>query len=86
MRRDGIVHFGSLNGDDERDIVIAACADGVPESPRKNPRRCRIEAGVLSGDLAAAIGRLKAKPGGGLQVHGSGTLIRWLLENDLVAG
>ena len=39
---------------------------------------------VLSGDLAAAIGRLKAKPGGELQVHGSGTLIRWLLENDLV--
>ena len=39
---------------------------------------------VLSGDLAAAIGELKAKPGGELQVHGSGTLIRWLLENDLV--
>ena len=39
---------------------------------------------VLSGDLAAAIGRLKAKPGGELQVHGSGALIRWLLENDLV--
>lgn len=39
---------------------------------------------VLSGDLAAAIGRLKAEPGGELQVHGSGTLIRWLLENDLV--
>ena len=39
---------------------------------------------VLSGDLAAAIGELKAKPGGELQVHGSGALIRWLLENDLV--
>ena len=39
---------------------------------------------VLSGDLAAAIGRLKAKPGGELQVHGSGTLIRWLLGNNLV--
>jgi len=39
---------------------------------------------VLSGDLAAAIGELKAKPGGELQVHGSGTLIRWLLDNDLV--
>src|SRR3954471_9885164 len=39
---------------------------------------------VLSGDLAAAIGELKAKPGGELQVHGSGALVRWLLENDLV--
>jgi dihydrofolate reductase len=39
---------------------------------------------VLSGDLAAAIGKLKAGPAGELQVHGSGTLVRWLLENDLV--
>ena len=39
---------------------------------------------VLSGELAAAIGHLKAEPGGELQVHGSGALIRWLLENDLV--
>jgi dihydrofolate reductase len=39
---------------------------------------------VLSGDLAAAVGELKAGPEGVLQVHGSGTLIRWLLEHDLV--
>src|SRR5438874_7665447 len=39
---------------------------------------------VLSGDVAAAIGELKAKPGGELQVHGSGALIRWLLDNQLV--
>jgi dihydrofolate reductase len=39
---------------------------------------------VVSGDLTAGIGELKAKPGGELQVHGSGTLIRLLLENDLV--
>jgi dihydrofolate reductase len=39
---------------------------------------------VLSGDLAAAIGELKAKPDGELQVHGGGALTRWLLENDLV--
>jgi dihydrofolate reductase len=39
---------------------------------------------VLSGDVEVAIRKLKAKPGGELQVHGSGALIRWLLENDLV--
>jgi dihydrofolate reductase len=39
---------------------------------------------VLSGDAAAAIGELKAKPAGELQVHGSGDLIRWLLDNQLV--
>ena len=39
---------------------------------------------ILSGDLAAAIGQLKAERAGDLQVHGSATLIRWLLENDLV--
>src|SRR5204862_4338945 len=39
---------------------------------------------VVSGDLAAAIGELKAKPSGELQVHGSGNLIRWLLGKELV--
>jgi dihydrofolate reductase len=39
---------------------------------------------VLSGDVAAAIGELKAEPGGELQVHGSGALTRWLLDNELV--
>ncbi|MGG7102454.1 dihydrofolate reductase family protein [Rhodococcus sp. 24CO] len=39
---------------------------------------------VLSGDLATAIRELKAKPGGELQVHGSGNLVRWLFDNKLV--
>jgi dihydrofolate reductase len=39
---------------------------------------------VLSGDVAVAIGELKAKPGRELQVWGSGTLIRWLLDHRLV--
>lgn len=39
---------------------------------------------VLSGDLVTAIRELKAKPGGELQVHGSGNLVRWLFDNRLV--
>ena len=39
---------------------------------------------VLSGDSAAAIGELKARPAGELQVHGSGNLIRWLIDKQLV--
>ena len=39
---------------------------------------------VLSGEVAAAVRELKAKPGRELQVHGSGVLFRWLLDNHLV--
>lgn len=39
---------------------------------------------VLAADPAPAIRELKAGPGGELQVHGSGALIRWLLANGLV--
>jgi len=38
----------------------------------------------LSGDITEAILKLKASPGGELQVHGSGALIRRLLASDLV--
>jgi dihydrofolate reductase len=39
---------------------------------------------ILSGDVAAAVSELKAKPGGELQVVGSLSLVRLLLEYDLV--
>jgi dihydrofolate reductase len=54
----------------------------VASTTLTDPRRANTT--VLSGDLAAAVGELRAKPGGERQVHGSGALFRWLFENDLV--
>ncbi len=39
---------------------------------------------VIASDVETAVGELKAQPGRELQVHGSGALLRWLLEHDLV--
>src|SRR5207237_2913114 len=39
---------------------------------------------VLRGDIATAVGDLKARQDGTLLVPGSGALVRWLLANDLV--
>src|SRR5262245_34156519 len=65
---------------------IAAALNTKPEylasTTLTEPRWAKTT--VLSGALAAAIGELKAKPASELQVHGSGALIRWLLDNDLV--
>ena len=38
---------------------------------------------LFRSDVAAAIGELKAKPGVSCR-HGSGALIRWLLDKDFV--
>lgn len=54
----------------------------VPSTTLKDPGWQNTH--VIEGDLEAAIREFKAKPGRELQVHGSGVLLRWLLERDLV--
>jgi dihydrofolate reductase len=39
---------------------------------------------VIETDVEAQVRQLKQKPGRELQVHGSGDLLRWLLERDLL--
>jgi dihydrofolate reductase len=54
----------------------------VPSTTLKDPAWQNTR--VLNGDVEAAIRELKARPGGELQLHGSGELLRWLLARDLV--
>jgi dihydrofolate reductase len=54
----------------------------VPSTTLKDPTWQNTH--VIDGDVVAAIRELKARPGRELQVHGSGALLRWLLERDLV--
>ena len=54
----------------------------VPSTTLKNPTWQNTH--VIDGDVEAAIRQLKSKPGRELQLHGSGKLLRWLLERDLV--
>ena len=54
----------------------------VPSTTLKNPTWQNTH--VIDGDVEARIRELKGAPGRELQVHGSGELLRWLLERDLV--
>ena len=54
----------------------------VPSTTLKDPSWQNTR--VISGDVEGAIRDLKVQPGRELQVHGSGELLRWLLERDLV--
>ena len=62
--------------------IINVLPKYVPSTTLRDPTWHNTH--VLSGDVEAAIRELKAKPGRELQLHGSGALLRWLLERDLV--
>jgi len=62
--------------------AINALPKYVPSTTLRDPAWNNTH--VIGGDVEAAIRELKAKPGKELQLHGSGELLRWLLEHDLV--
>ena len=63
-------------------LAINALPKYVPSTTLKDPSWANTH--VLDGDVESAVRERKAQPGRDLQVHGSGVLLRWLLEHDLV--
>jgi dihydrofolate reductase len=78
----GTGSWGENQGNNPISVALNTRPKYVASSTLTDPQWA--DTTVLSGDVAAAIGELKAKPAGELQVHGSGALIRWLLDNGLV--
>jgi dihydrofolate reductase len=78
----GTGSWGANQGDNPISLALNAQPKYVASTTLTDPQWA--DTTVLSGDVAAAVGELKAKPGGELQVHGSGNLVRWLFDNQLV--
>jgi dihydrofolate reductase len=78
----GTGSWGANQGDNPISVALNTRPKYVASTTLSDPRWA--DTTVLSGDVAAAVGELKAKPPGELQVHGSGSLVRWLLDNHLV--
>jgi dihydrofolate reductase len=78
----GTGSWGANQGDNPISVALNTRPKYVASTTLSDPQWA--DTTVLSGDVAAAIGELKARRGGELQVHGSGNLVRWLLDDHLV--
>jgi dihydrofolate reductase len=78
----GTGSWGANQGDNPISVALNTRPKYVASTTLTDPQWA--DTTVLSGDVAAALSELKAKPGGELQVVGSLSLVRWLLDNDLV--
>ena len=78
----GTGSWGANEGDNPISVALNTRPKYVASTTLTDPQWA--DTTVLSGDVAAAVGELKAKPGGELQVVGSLSVVRLLLDNDLV--
>jgi dihydrofolate reductase len=78
----GTGSWGANQGNNPISVALNARPKYVASTTLTDPQWA--DTSVLSGDVAAAVGELKGKPGGELQVHGSGNLVRRLLDDHLV--
>jgi dihydrofolate reductase len=78
----GTGSWGANQGDNPISVALNSRPKYVASTTLTDPQWA--DTTVLSGDVAAAVGELKAKPGGELQVVGSLSVVRLLLDNHLV--
>src|SRR5215212_4403572 len=78
----GTGSWGANEGDNPISVALNTMPKYVASNTLTDPQWAGTT--VLSGDVAAALSELKAKPGGELQVVGSLSLVRLLLDHDLV--
>lgn len=75
-------HWPNVGGNDP----IAAKLNSVPKyvASRTLKEVTWNNSTLIQGDVADAVAKIKAQPGGDIQVTGSGELIQTLMEHDLV--